>query len=197
VTPHTIAIDGNFADWKSVEPEFRDHLADAVHRNHLACDGKTPYVNQTGRNDIVATKVAYDAANVYFYVRTQGPLSPSSDPNWMLLFLDADHDPATGWLGYDFVVNRKSPKPHTATIERNLGGYRWGSPIEIDYRVAGNEMELAIPRNVLNQAKLPAAIDFKWADNIQQTGDASDFMLNGDVAPPERFNYRARLEVER
>jgi hypothetical protein len=34
---------------------------------------------------------------------------------------------------------------------------------------------------------------FKWADNTQQTGDASDFTLNGDVAPNDRFNYRARL----
>ena len=42
--------------------------------------------------------------------------------------------------------------------------------------------------------KLPATIDFKWADNIQQSGEASDFSLHGDVAPNERFNFRARLE---
>ena len=40
---------------------------------------------------------------------------------------------------------------------------------------------------------LPAAIDFKWADNIRQTGEASDFTLNGDAAPNDRFNYRAEL----
>ena len=36
-----------------------------------------------------------------------------------------------------------------------------------------------------------ATLDFKWADNIQQTGEASDFTLNGDAAPNDRFNYRA------
>jgi hypothetical protein len=40
---------------------------------------------------------------------------------------------------------------------------------------------------------LPATIDFKWADNIQQTGEWSDFTLNGDAAPNDRFNYRAKL----
>ena len=54
-------------------------------------------------------------------------------------------------------------------------------------------MELSIPRAVFGKGPLPAAIDFKWADNIQQTGDWSDFTLNGDAAPNDRFNYRARF----
>ena len=54
-------------------------------------------------------------------------------------------------------------------------------------------MELAIPRAALGLTALPATIDFKWADNIRQTGDWSDFTLHGDVAPNDRFNYRARL----
>jgi hypothetical protein len=37
----------------------------------------------------------------------------------------------------------------------------------------------------------PFTIDFKWADNLQQTGEWSDFTLNGDAAPNDRFNYRA------
>ena len=111
----------------------------------------------------------------------------------MLLFIDIDHNPATGRLGYDFVVNHVPPQAQTATIERNLGGYRWGSPVEISYRLQGNELELAIPRPALGLQTLPAEIDFKWADNIQQTGEASDFTLHGDVAPNDRFNYRAKL----
>jgi len=48
-----------------------------------------------------------------------------------------------------------------------------------------------VPRAALGLAKLPATLDFKWADNIQQTGEAADFTLNGDAAPNDRFNYRA------
>ena len=55
----------------------------------------------------------------------------------MLLFLDADRNPATGWLGYDFVVNRTNVRPQTTTLERCLGGYRWGAAVDIPYRVAG------------------------------------------------------------
>ena len=48
----------------------------------------------------------------------------------------------------------------------------------------------------LGRDRLPPALDFKWADNIQQTGEWSDFMLNGDAAPNDHFNYRARLMGE-
>jgi hypothetical protein len=193
VTPAPIQIDGRFDDWAAVGHEFRDTIGDPVRRNHPGYGSAGPYVNATGRNDIVAAKVSWDGENVSFYVRTWQPLTPHSDPNWMLLLLDVDHNPATGWLGYDFVVNRVSAKAETATLERNQGGYRWGLPVEISYRVHGSELELAIPRSALGLAALSAEIDFKWADSIQQTGHASDFTLNGDVAPNDRFNYRASL----
>ncbi len=40
------------------------------HRNELAYAGYTTLVNQSGRNDFDTLKVAYDAENLYFYVKT-------------------------------------------------------------------------------------------------------------------------------
>jgi len=45
--------------------------------------------------------------------------------------------------------------------------------------------------NALGASRSRAVLEFKWADNIQQTSDWSDFTLNGDAAPDDRFNYRA------
>jgi hypothetical protein len=108
----------------------------------------------------------------------------------MLLFIDADGNGTNGWLGYECVVNRSAAQRGTdfTTLERHQGpGYTWGSPKKVAYRAAGNELELAIP------ARPPDHLDFKWADNIQQTGEWSDFTLNGDSAPNDRFNYRAKF----
>ena len=52
---------------------------------------------------------------------------------------------------------------------------------------------MTIPRTALGIARLEATIDFKWADAILETGEWSDFTLNGDAAPSDRFSYRARL----
>ena len=192
-----IAVDGKFADWAAVTPEFRDDLGDPVHRDHAGWAKGSRYVNHTGRNDIAVAKVSADAMNIYFYVRTSEPLSPPTNPNWMLLFIDADHNSQTGWLGYDFVVNRSNVRTNLTVLERNDGGaYRWKSVVDIVCRSAGNELEIAIPRTALGLTAEDFTLDFKWADNIQQTGDWSDFTLNGDAAPNARFNYRAIFRGE-
>jgi hypothetical protein len=196
VSPRPIVLDGSFDDWKDVAPEYRDTIGDPVHRDAEGYDKATRYTNNTGRNDLVAAKVSYDVENVYFYIRTKDAITSHTDPNWMMLFIDADNNPKTGWLGYDYVINRKGVGEAKTTIEHHAGGqkYQWEAPVAIQYRVAGNEMELSIPRSVLGIKTFPATLDFKWADNIQQTGEAGDFTLNGDAAPNDRFNYRAVLK---
>ncbi len=195
VVSRPIAIDGHFDDWHDVTPEFRDTIGDPVHRDSAGFAAGSRYVNQTGRNDIIAAKVSADATTVYFYVRTAAPMTPSSDPDWMLLYLDTDHDAKTGWLGYDFVVNRHV-RPGRTSLERNVGGrYAWQTVADdVPFAVSGNEMELAIPRSALGLQPGPATVDFKWADHCFAKGDWTDFTLNGDAAPDYRFNYRAKLQ---
>jgi hypothetical protein len=187
----TIDIAGTFDQWKSLGPEYRDAVGDIERRDHPGW-GAEHYVNTTGRNDIVAAKVACDAKNVYFYVQSKAPLTSSTDPNWMLLFLSFPGSKSSSWLGYRYVVDRQ-PKQGTTSIEVNVGGYRWKKVVEIPLRVQGNKLMLSIPRSLLGLTGGRRTLDFKWADNISQTGAASDFTLHGDSAPDDRFNYRATL----
>lgn len=81
----TINIRGNFAQWNKVEAVYSDHIGDTGHRNSPGQGQAGPYVNTSGRNDLATMKVTYDATSVYFYAETVQALSPSTDPNWMLL----------------------------------------------------------------------------------------------------------------
>ena len=76
----TIDLKGSFAQWDAVTPEYCDHVDDTMHRNEPGNFQAGPYVDDTGRNDIVAAKVARDKNYVYFYVRTQNPLTPAARP---------------------------------------------------------------------------------------------------------------------
>lgn len=87
VEPRPIVIDGSFADWADVKPEFRDTPDDPVRRDHPGWAKGSRYVDHSGRNDIVAAKVSYDAGAVYFYVRTSAPLTPAAPGDWMRLHL--------------------------------------------------------------------------------------------------------------
>ncbi|MCB1129069.1 MAG: hypothetical protein KDM81_21400, partial [Verrucomicrobiae bacterium] len=115
--PTAIVIDGSFADWEDVRPEFRDTIGDVTHRDHPGYGG-LHYRNTTGRNDFVIAKAAHDQDAVSFLVGTRAPITPRTDPHWMLLLIDCDQRADTGWLGYDFVVNLEVPDATTTTVKR-------------------------------------------------------------------------------
>jgi hypothetical protein len=187
----TIDMKAGFFQWRDVGPEYWDHISETIPRDY---DGvaKLHYSNRTGRNDLELMKVARDDQNVYFYARTREPISSWKGRNWMMLLIDTDADPKTGWKGYDFIVNRTVLNRTTALLEKNSGGWNWTKTAEISYRVDGRELQLAIPRAALGltNGKSGFTLDFKWLDNIQQPGDIMDFYISGDVAPEGRFNYR-------
>jgi hypothetical protein len=156
----------------------------------------THYASRTGRNDLVAFKVARDEKNVYFYARTRDRLSPHTDPNWMWLLIDADQNPATGSRGFDFIVNRTIDADGKSWLEKSEGGREWKKIAPVIYRAGGNELHLAIPRAALGMAEgtTELSFDFKWADNLQQPDDALDVYTSGDVAPDGRFCFRFGTE---
>ncbi len=186
--PTHIAIDGSFQDWNPVLPEFHDTVGDTFHRDHKGY-GTLVYRNQTGRNDFMLCKCAYDETNVYFYAQTLANITPHTGTNWMLLFLDTDHKASTGWLGYDYVGNLEVLGNEWTTLKRWVSG-QWTTVGRIPYRVQGNRLELAVPRALIGQASGTPSFDFHWADNIQALTDASEFGVNGDSAPNRRWNYR-------
>jgi len=187
--PATIRVEGGFDPWQTVGPEFTGHVGTTVPRDHAGVAGLR-YTERSGRNDILAAKVAHDATQVWFYVRTRAPLSPGTDPHWMWLFIDADRDVRTGWEGYEFIVNR-GREDGQSWLERCTGGWTWQRVAPVALRSAGCELHLAIPREALGLPPGGAlALDFKWADNLQRPGDPLDFYLSGTTAPAGRFRYR-------
>jgi hypothetical protein len=186
--PQTIRLDGDFSQWQKVAPEYRDHSGDTFHRDFDGFNHCARYTNSSGRNDFVTLKVARDKDNLYFYARTKNVISPLTDPHWMMLMIDADQDHGTGWEGYDFIVNRQKHSATSGVLERNAGGWNWTPVCDVRFAVKGNELQLAIPRAALGKeaGKGPLRFDFKWADNVPESGDILDFIADGDVAPDGR-----------
>lgn len=186
----TIAIDGRFGDWVGVSPEYRHSVGNTQWRFAKQFGGADSYINTTGRNDIIASKVARDSKNVYFSVKTREKMSRFTDKNWMLLYIDADSNSATGWNGYDYVVNSHVLSGSMTTLKSFENGL-WAEKARIKYRVSGNQMELAIPRAVIGQNHgADVTLDFHWADNTQNMEDIREFFVSGESAPDRRANYR-------
>lgn len=154
------------------------------------------YENQTMRNDIIMSKVAYDDDNLYFYVATVEDLSPDSDPGWMRLFIDTDYSGISdNWEGFEYVINRVNPSNGTCILEKSLGvdeqgAWKWQQVDgTVNYSVNGNILQLSVPRRMLEQDVDVMDFGFKWSDNMQTDGDIMDFYSYGDVAPGGRFCF--------
>ena len=186
--PVTMNIDGDFSEWENVNPVFRDPVGDILHRNYRGYDAATFFINTTGRNDIIESRAGYDENNLYFFVKTAASLSPYTDPNWMLLFIDVDRNKGTGWEGYDYVVNL-GINSSTETSLKQWDGINWGNEITIPYSYDGDKLELSVPRTAILLNDGTPEFYFKWADNPQQLKDITNFFTEGESAPDRRFNY--------
>jgi len=186
-----VKIDGKFPEWKAAIPEYRDTLGDTVLRDHPGWQGQPAFVDNTARNDLAVAKITTDADTLFFYIRSRAPLTaPAAD--WMQLCLDTDANPATGWLGYDFIVNRRPVNGGKSTLEKfNPDGTSLPVAADIPLAWTDNELELSIPRTALNLPADAGHLDFKWLDNIPAGSAAPALTLHGDAAPNDRFNYRA------
>ena len=186
--PKSIGM-GRWSDWDDVLPRYASYRGNTLHRYSQGCC-QHHYTNTSGRNDIVAARVARDQEYLYFYVATDEPLTPASDPHWMMLFLDTDRDKQTGWQGYDFVVNYRSPQGRKAFVQQSYQDkWIWRDCGQAALRVSGRQLMLRIPRALLGLQGRALDFEFKWSDNMQDEGNIMDFYVNGDVAPGGRFNY--------
>lgn len=186
----TIDINGAFSQWKDITPVYRDFRRGTLHRHHPGFGGII-YINDSGRNDFDAMKVARDDDNIYFYIRTVEPITRYSFTPWMWLLISVSGREDDNWEGYHFLLNNIVLDHNTTFLQKCKGGWRWEVVSRIKYRLEGKEMHAAIPRWLLGIGEKddPFEIRFKWADNMHEDRNIEDFYINGDAAPYGRFNY--------
>ena len=165
-----IKLDGNLDEWLP-DSSFLDTRGDVLHRDHDGY-GDHHYTDQSGRNDITRCLVAVDKKNIYFAAETAAPLTPSTDPNWMLLLIDTDEDGA-----YDCLIQ------NSKLIDSN------GVSHSVDMAIGEKSLEIAIPRTLINKTGKHISLRFKWADNPINPSDIISISTTGDTAPNRRFAY--------
>ncbi len=189
-----IDINGSVGQWYAVGPEYRDYEGDVTHRvspGHVGGKEHGMYVNFSGRNDIVTAKVSNDTENLYFYVECADAITAPEGANWMNLFINADCNDATGWYGFDYILNRNRDDGRVL-VERFTGVDSWTFETvgTAAYTCVGNVMQIMLDKDMIGFAE---TIDFKWADNSVPTGDIMEFLDQGDAAPNGRYTYRYTL----
>ena len=192
-TRKKIDINGDFSQWDGIFVTYTDMKGDTVNRDSAAFGG-VRLTDNSGRNDIVAAKVVYDTKNIYFYAETADAVtSPDSSSSWMQLFVNADCDGGTGFVGFDYIVNYEPGEngvTHIAKLKAANGAYEVLRSEEISYKVEGNKIMIGVPLASLGiYVYNDIRIAFKWADSKTKLTTADRFYTDGDAAPIGRFGY--------
>ena len=192
----TIDINSSTDQWSDVYLSFNHYTGSTKKRDTAGYSG-SKYTSSAARNDIVTSKVAYDAEYIYFMVETAANLTSSSDKAWMRLLLDTDPSGVSkNWEGFEYIINRVSPTGSDAVIEKSTGGWKFTKVGTAKFTVKGNRLQIAVPRSAVGLTDLnKLSFNFKWADNTladgasTDSGDIMDYYLYGDVAPGGRFMF--------
>lgn len=189
-TYYTVKIDGQFSDWKNVTPVFYDDAGDTFHRRHPGWGRIKEYVDTSGRNDIVESRVATDKDYIAFYVKTATPLSSWHSKNWMNLYIKIADRQQPNWEGFHFIANRSPASSRFTSLEKCTGGWHWEKLSTIPYAAGIHELEIRIPKKALGIATKNFILDFKWVDNAPADGNVLHWLDKGDAAPNARYCYR-------
>ncbi|MBQ4112285.1 MAG: hypothetical protein IJD38_05770 [Clostridia bacterium] len=179
----------DLSEWDAIEMAYMDSVYDIEHRNTISYDADFRYINNTGRNDFEYAKVSQDEDNLYFLVKTTHDLIIDNNTEWMNLYINVDGDNATGWEGYDYILNRDRDS-FVVTVEKFKGNTFESEVVGgAYYYTEGAYMTLRLSKELLGISGKVDKMIFKWADNSVDNGDPMAFMDLGDTAPDNRFGF--------
>ena len=117
---------------RHVPPRLRRLWRAALHQRLAAATTSSP------------AKSPWTRTRCYFYAETKDPLTPHTGTNWMLLLIDADQNPDTGWYGYDYLINKRvvdrNTRPRSCAYAPGATAGLWVEVARLDYRYAGNAL---------------------------------------------------------
>ncbi|WP_052188282.1 hypothetical protein [Cellulophaga sp. Hel_I_12] len=180
----------NFEQWEDIESIYYDHIGDTEHRHSQKQGNAGSYTDTKGRNDFELAKVAHNNTSVFFYIKTTNDISSNTDPYWMLLLIDTDQNPNTGWNGYDLLINNGVKNENTTSLKTYHPNKGWVFVENIMYKKEGNQLMLEVPQKIFKSTKDHLSFDFHWVDHPSALKTIDDLIQAGDNAPSRRANYR-------
>jgi hypothetical protein len=190
----------NVRKFKGVEKwcSWRDDIGDTRHRNHPGYAAAGPYVNNWGRNDIVACSVSKEGTNLIFSAETAEPLTADIDSTWMNLLIRNPDSDDRGWEGFQF---RMRPESRTvAAFEQWVSNHwkqaepapdnfsnGWKKIASVPIKLTQKKITVSVPRKSIGEKF--RTLEIKWFDHMPEPLDVLDFQDHGDTAPNNRFRY--------
>ena len=175
---------------------------------------KPYFVDNSGRNNIIETRVTYDDVNVYFYVKTKETITSAGDASWMNLLISTNFETveqsayqregvglsaanaqpkfdfiktADGFGNYQFIINQSR-----STIDGTVSVERFTTVGNFNARTSLGNAAYEISGNEMHiciprtMLGLESGVRFafKWTDNVTDMSDVYESYYKTGNAAP-------------
>lgn len=186
-------VDISTLDWESVPAVFRDVGTDNTARNSPSFSASADHYTQAAaRNNVVEIRVATDAENIYFYIKSTDAITAhqAGDTKWMNLFIGTGSVSAKGWESFEYAINRNILSNGNSAVEKLNADYTGEQVGTATYTVDGNVMIVSVPRSALGLRAEDHTFYFKFADNVTNASDIMDHYVSGKSLPVGRLSFQ-------
>lgn len=185
----TVDLTGALSQWDDVNAIYRDIGAANFDRNAYGGARTVKYTQAEARNNLQTVKITKDDQYIYFYIESDKDITADDgNGNWMNLFLTAGEVRNTGWVCYDYVINR-SVNGGKGSIEKLNADFTSEKIGDADITVNGKVMQIAIPRSAVGLTD-SNEFYFKVADGVENPEDIMDYYVTGRCLPMGRLSYK-------
>lgn len=188
----SINIKKGMAQWKNVKDVYFA-MTGKGNRNFMDFSCTENYVDNSLINDIDEIRVTNDNNNLYFLVKCTADINVNlASGRFMNLLIDVDGVKGKSFYGYDYLVNRKMENNGVSSVEKynyDKGNFNFERKGSAEFTVNKRYMQIKIPLSALGIGSNSFRINFKFADNVSNTGDIQSYYTSGTTAPYGRMNY--------
>lgn len=194
--PQTMKMDvyGEASAWDAITNTSNIYLNAAIENSPRDYKGASPslhYTQDKADNFLKEIKVTNDDSNLYFYIRTEGPIVDHDKEENIYLLLSVRGSKEKSWEGYHYIVNRKTESDKLTILEKVAkdDSFEFEEVGKVKYSVKDNIMQMEIPLALIGVSKDKIEIEFKVADSIEKPDDIMDYYVSGSSAPIGRLNF--------
>lgn len=181
--------DFDLGQWEGIDQVYADPANDAETRDFAGSWHTLNYFDDSGRNDIVSTRVTNDSSYLYFRIECAEDIVPSTMGDELTILL-GDGAEGSGFLSSFSYRIGNTKLGGMASVDRYVDGSWERVSISSRYVEQGKVLQIAIPLSDIGFATKRPTFVFKVFDNVTDPDDPMSYYASGDSMPIGRLGYR-------
>ncbi|RYY54531.1 MAG: hypothetical protein EOO09_13975 [Chitinophagaceae bacterium] len=188
----TIDISKEASQWNSIPATAVNINTERSSRNAYGATTKLLYSAPAATNHLKDIKVAQDATNIYFYVRSRTKFSNPSGASWLNILVGTGDPSPKAWESYEYRIG-ESFSAGTASVGKLNADFTSTASGSAKYTLKDDVLQIEVPKASVGLSS-GNKFYFKVATSIEKPAEIMSYYTSGVSMPMGRLSYMYEFE---